>query len=103
RTGALARGLAGGLQLAAGPPGEPLHTHRLKHVAGAAQLGARVAAPALPAQPLPVKQMRTGQIRAQPGAAQPLDRLPEQLLRDWPFSDLRPTPSLHTACPIGAA
>jgi hypothetical protein len=40
-----------------------------------AQLLARVTAAALAAQPLAVEQVRAGQLRADPGAAEPLDRL----------------------------
>ena len=47
--GALAGGLAGGLQLAAGPPGERLQAHFLQHAVRGAQLLARLTAAPLPA------------------------------------------------------
>src|SRR5262249_61760300 len=64
-----------GDQLPAGAFGERLHADRVQHVVGRAQLLARVDAPTLAAQPLPVQQVRAGQLRAQLGAAQPADRL----------------------------
>ena len=43
---------------------------------GGAQLLPRLGAAPLAAQPLPVQQVRPGQLGADPGPAQPLDRLP---------------------------
>ena len=71
--GALADGLAGSRQLAAGPLGEPLHAHRVQHAVGGAQLLPRVHAAALAAQPLPVEQVTAGQLGTEPGAAQVVD------------------------------
>ena len=59
-TRALAGGLAGGQQLAAGPLGERLDAHRRQHLVGGAQLLARVDAPVLASQPLAVEQMARG-------------------------------------------
>ena len=47
-------------------------------VVGGAQLLARVDAPALAAQPLAVEQVRAGELRPQPGPAEPVDRLAVQ-------------------------
>src|SRR5580658_2592800 len=76
RSGARAGDLAGGPQLTAGPFGERRHAHLLQHLVGGAQLLTRVQAAALTAQPFPVQQVRPGQLGADPGPAQPLDRLP---------------------------
>ena len=78
---ALAHLLAGGDQLPAGALGERRHADRGEHVVGGAQLRARVRAAALPAQPLAVEQVRAGQLRAQPGPAEPVDRLAVQVAR----------------------
>ena len=43
---------------------------------GGAQLLARVGAAALAAQPFAVQQVGAGQLGTEPGAAQPVDRLP---------------------------
>src|SRR5262245_8911766 len=56
---ALARLLARGDELAAGPLGERLHADGGEHVVGLAQLLARVDASALAAQPLPVEEVRS--------------------------------------------
>lgn len=74
--GAFAGGLAGGRQLATGPPGERLHPHRIQHVVGGAQLLTRVGAAALAEQPLAIEQMGAGKLYADAGLAQPRDRLP---------------------------
>jgi hypothetical protein len=72
---ALSHVLAGGDQLAARTLGERLHPDADEHVVSRTQLVAGVEAASLAAQPLPVQQVRAGKLRAQPGAAQPLDRL----------------------------
>src|SRR5580692_1518900 len=72
---ALAYRLASGEQFAACALGERFHADRGEHVVGRAQLLARVDAPALAAQPLPVQQMRAGEIWAQLRPAQPVDCL----------------------------
>ena len=53
-------------QLAAGALGERLHANRRELLIGGPQPFARIEPSALPAQPLPVDQMRAGQIRTQP-------------------------------------
>ena len=52
-----ASGFAGRHQLAAGPVGEPVGSHRGEHLLGYAQLGPCVDAPVLAPQPLAVDQM----------------------------------------------
>src|SRR4029077_17676678 len=73
--GALTGGLAGGEQLAAGPLGERPDAHRAQLLVGGAELRARLAAAALAAQPLPVEQVRAGELCADPGPAEPCDGL----------------------------
>ena len=68
-TRALAHRLAGGDQLPARALGERRHADRGEHVVGGTQLLARMDAPAFAAQPLPVEQVRAGQLRTQPGPA----------------------------------
>ena len=92
--GALAGGLAGGQQLAAGPLGERLHPHRVQHLIGGTQLLARLAAAPLAAQPLTIEQMRTGQLRAEPGPAKVADRLPEAALGSLALAEQDADPCL---------
>jgi hypothetical protein len=72
---ALTGSFTGGLQLAAGARGERLHTHRLEHLVGGAQLIVRVRAAPLTAQPLPVQQMSADQVNADASPAKADDRL----------------------------
>jgi hypothetical protein len=65
---------ASGLQLAAGPLGERLHADRGEHLVRGAKLRLRVGLPVLAAQPLAVKQMRTGELGTKAGTAEPADR-----------------------------
>ena len=95
--GALVYGLAGGDQLPAGALGERLHANRLEHVVGRPQLRARIAGPALAAQPLPVQQVRAGQIRAELGAAEAASRTGDTALvraaLEWLSERTRVTPT----------
>jgi hypothetical protein len=79
-SGAPAGGFPGGHQLAAGPFGERFHAYLGEHVVGGAQLLACVEPTVLAAQPLAEQQVGAGEIRAEPGAAEPLDSLPVQIL-----------------------
>ena len=79
--GALARGLAGGQELAAGALGERLGADAAKHLVRGAQLLARVDAPVLAAQPLAVHQVGAGEMDGDPAALEPLDRLAVQRAR----------------------
>jgi Transposase len=76
--GAPAGGRAGGPQLAPGPLGGCLHADVVEHLAGGAQLLARVGAAPLPPPPLPVQQVGAGQLRTHASAAQPGERLAVQ-------------------------
>jgi hypothetical protein len=67
------------------------------------QLPARVDAPALAAQPLPVQQVRAGQLRPQPGPAQPVDRLAVQLVGGRPAAQQRPAARLEAQPEVGPA
>jgi hypothetical protein len=67
--------LARGLELAAGALGERLHADRGELVVGGTELGTRVDTAMLAAQPLPVEQMRAGELRPQRRAAQAVERL----------------------------
>src|SRR5450631_209501 len=71
----LAHVLPGGQQLAAGAPGEPPDPHHGQHLVGLAERLACVYASARAAQPLAVEQMSPGQLRAELGTAEPVDRL----------------------------
>ena len=67
-------------QLAACPPGDPLHAHRVQQLASRAQLDPRVGAPPLPAQPFPVQHVGPAKLSAHAGPAEPLDGLPVGIL-----------------------
>src|SRR4029077_18291912 len=83
---ALADGLARGEELTAGPVGERFDAHRRQHLLGGAQLFARVDAPLLASQPLPVKEMRAGEPDAQAGTAEALDRFTVERLCGLAFA-----------------
>src|SRR5258708_29299448 len=85
--GALADGLAGGQQLAAGALGEPPGSHSLEHLAGGAQLLARVHPAVVPAQPLPVEQVAAGQFGADAGAGEAVDGLTVEPPRGLALAD----------------
>jgi hypothetical protein len=61
--------------LALGPLSEGPHAHRVQHVVGYPQLLAGLGAAPLAAQPLAVEQVRAGELGAQAGPAQAVDRL----------------------------
>src|SRR5215217_407731 len=88
--GALSQLLARCHQFTAGAFGEGLHAHRGELVVGGAELGARVDPAILAAKPLAVEQMRTGQLRPQPRAAQPSDRFAVAALGGLGFVEERP-------------
>ena len=71
---AFADGLARGEELAAGPVGERFDAHRRQHVVGGVQLLAGVDAPLFASQPLPVEQVRAGELDAEAGTAEALER-----------------------------
>ncbi len=98
---ALADGLAGGHQLAAGPLGERLHAHRVQHAVGGAQLLPRVHAAVLPAQPLPVEQVTAGQFGTDAGAAEAVDGLTVQPLGGLALAEQGPEAGLDPQRPLG--
>ena len=94
--------LAGRQELTAGAFGECLHPERRELLVGGAELGARVDAPALAAQPLAVEKLRAREVRPQPGATQPFDRLSIQRLGGTPAGQLRAAAGLDAERPVGA-
>ena len=88
--GALAYLFARGHQLAASALGERRHADRGEHVVCGPQVMARVDAPVLATQPLAVQQVGAGQIWAELGAAEPVDRLLIQTLGGLAFAQQRP-------------
>ena len=77
---ALADLLAGGQQLVPRTLGESLRAHREQRLARDPQLLARIDAPALTAQPLPVEQARACELDADARAGEAIDRLAVQAL-----------------------
>jgi hypothetical protein len=73
--GALARGLAGGRELATGAFSEPVGPDAAERVVGGSKLFARVDAPVLATKPFAVHELGAGQVRVEAAASQPLDRL----------------------------
>ena len=85
-----AHGLPGGEQLAPGTLGERLGADGDELLVGGAQLLARVHPPVLASQPFAVEQLGTGELDADPGALEPLDRLAEETVGDVALADQRP-------------
>jgi hypothetical protein len=81
--------------------GESRRPHRVQHLVGGAQLLARVTAAALAAQPLSVEEVRAGKLRADPGTAQPVDRLEIQPLGAELVAEQRTGPGLDPERPVG--
>ena len=102
RGGALAHRLAGGQQLPAGALGEPIGSHRGQHLVGGPELLACVQTALLAAQPFAVEQVRAGQFRPDPGAAEPPDRLPVQPVGQLAAVQQRPRAGLDAERPVGA-
>jgi hypothetical protein len=67
--------LAGGRQLAPGPFGERRSPHCGQHAVRGLQLSAGVHPPVLAAQPFAVQQVGAGELGAELGTAEPVDRL----------------------------
>src|SRR5918996_3597060 len=99
--GALAGPLAGGQQLPIRPRRERLDAHVGKHPVGGAQLLTRVAAATLPPKPLPVLQMSAGQLHANAGSGQALDRLEVEALHPLALAQQRTRARLDAECPVG--
>src|SRR4051794_4794800 len=83
--------------------GKRLHPDRHEHFVGGAELLARIDPAILAAQPLPVEQMSPGELGAQPGAAQPLDRLAMQALGTLTLAHECPAARLDSQAPVGVA
>jgi hypothetical protein len=75
-----ARGLARGCQLASGLFGERRDAHVGQYLVCGAQVGAGIQAAALAAQPSAIEQVSAGELGAEPGAAEAVDRLVVQIL-----------------------
>jgi hypothetical protein len=71
---------AGGPQLTASPLSERRHAHFVKHLAGGAQLLARIGGAALTTEPFTVEQMGASQVRASTSTPEPLDGLTMETL-----------------------
>ena len=95
--------LARGDQFPARALGERLHAHRCELIMGGTELGARVDAPLPAAQPLPVQQMGAGELRTQPGPAQPADRLAVQAVGGRRVAQQRAAAGLDAQGGIGPA
>jgi hypothetical protein len=106
RVGSLGYALVGGFpgshQLAAGPFGEGFHADGGQQVAGGAELFASVGAAVLAAQPLAVQQVSPSQFRAEPGPAEPVDRLPVQALRGPAIAYQGAAACLDAQSPVGS-
>jgi hypothetical protein len=68
-------GLAGGQQLATGAFGERLGPGETEHLVRSTQLSSGVHAAAVASEPFAVEQTGAGEVDANPGALEPLDRL----------------------------
>jgi NADP-dependent 3-hydroxy acid dehydrogenase YdfG len=100
--GALAHGLAGGEQLAAGALREPVGPDRPQRSVCAAELLAGVDPAVLAAQPLPVEQVRAGQIDAGARPAQVPDRRLVQVLGRLAVAQQRQRARPDAVRPVGA-
>jgi hypothetical protein len=81
-----------------------VHPDGVEHVVRRAQLLARIEAAAITAQPLPVEEMRTGEVRTELSAAQPVDRLAIEVVGGGAVAQQRPAASLDaeaTSLPQG--
>src|SRR5215210_9225028 len=99
----LAHLLASHLQLSACALGESLHADRRELVVRSTELDPRVDPAVLAAQPLPVEQMSPGELRTQPGSAQPLDRLAMQALGTLAVTHECSAARLDSQAPVGVA
>jgi hypothetical protein len=95
--------LAGRDQLSARALGERRHSNGGKHVVRRTKLLACVASSPLAPQPLPVEQMRAGELGTEMSPAQPIDRFEVELLGGGAVAQQRPRARLDPQCPVGAA
>src|SRR2546423_130992 len=100
--GAFAGGLAAGQQLARGALLEPLHAHRREHLVRGAQLLAGIQAPFPAAQPFAVEEVGASELRADPGAGEPLDRLAVEVLGGLVVAEQGARAGLDAQRPVGA-
>jgi hypothetical protein len=99
----LAHLLARRLKLLTRALGERLHPDRGQHLVGRAQLLARVDPAILAAQPLAIEKVRAGELRTEPGAPQPLDRLAVKIVGGRPGAEQRPAPRFDAERELSAA
>ena len=100
--GALARGLTGGPELATCSLGKGLGSEDAEHVVGCSQLFARVDAPVFAPEPFAVDEVRAGELDADSGAFEPLDRIPVERLGGVSSSDQRLRAREHSEGPVRA-
>jgi hypothetical protein len=100
---ALAGGLAGGQQLAAGAFGEPVRAHRLKSGMRGLQLRARVDAALLPPKPFAIGELRPVGEDGDPGPTELVDRLEVQRVCFGPFAKQRVCGGLDSLRPFRRA
>jgi hypothetical protein len=94
--------LAGRLELDPGSLGRRFHAELRESLVGGSQLIARVAPAALAAQPFAVQEMTTGELDADAGAGEALDRLAIERLGGFPVAQQRPRARLDAERPVGA-
>ncbi len=99
----LAHRLPGGQQLPAGAIGERVGAHRRQRLVGGPQLRPGVGASTFPPQPFAVEQLRAGELDADPGATEPLDRLTVQRLRSGVVAQQCTPARLDPERPVRAA
>ena len=97
---ALADGLAGGQEFAAGAFGESVRAHRLERGVRGLQLGARVDPAMLTPEPFAVVELRPGVEDDRPGPAQLVDRLEVKRFRFDPIAQQRAHRGLDAPCPF---
>src|SRR5262245_46559196 len=95
--------LARGQQLTPGTLRERLHTNRSEQFACRSQLGARIDAAILAAQPLPVQQLAAGKLWAEARAPQALDRFAVRALGGLAPGEQRARSGVDAERPVGVA
>ena len=99
---ALSDRLTGGDQLAAGALGKPLHADGAEHLVSRTKLVACVGPTSLAPQPLPVEQMRAGELGTEPGRPEPLDRLAIETIGVLAVTQQRPRTRQRAQRPVRA-
>ncbi len=72
-----------------GALGEPLDTHGGQHLVSGPELRAGVCTAVLAAQPFAVEQVGAGELRTEPGAAEPVNRFAIEALGDFSLAHER--------------